>query len=375
MDSDVAQNSSHTSRWLALWEVVAVVGLIEVYLWFLKGTSHKLSKNMVVISIVAAVGFSFWNHRPQLPEKTSLVQSWLKILVGSVLLASILMLCAWGLGVINVDSYSSFWAKFLSDQTWWKRKVGTVVAQQIALQLCLLPACMTLCKSRWKGIALSSFLFGMIHSPNPYLMLITIAGGCFWCWMWLDSRRMMPLICSHLLLAILAREYCNDALYNMRVGAKVLDLFQQSVQSASGESFINDPMLLRGEWNALKVEGDEVTCRGWAVDVRKRQLIDELVVYSAVDQVLSRFPVERVHSDYSQEVCGPNVQEAGFRLRLPLKYFRGAVKIYAYRDGIGYSRLLYMPEKTPDKKCNPYVAARKRMREERIAKAHKRNVH
>lgn len=80
--------------------------------------------------------------------------------------------------------------------------------------------------------------------------------------------RLVPLICSHLLLAILAREYCNDALYNMRVGAKVLDLFPQTVRSASGESFVNDPMLLSGAWDALKIEGDEVTCQGWAADVR-----------------------------------------------------------------------------------------------------------
>jgi membrane protease YdiL (CAAX protease family) len=367
VDSDALQNSSPRSRWLALGEIIVVVGLIEVYLWFLKGTSYQLSKNLAVISIVATVGFSVWNHRHQLPDKTSITQSWLKALVGSVVLASILMFCAWVLGVINLDSYSSFWAKFVADQTWWKRKFGTVVAQQVALQLCLLPACITLLKKRWGGIVLSGFLFGMIHSPNPYLMLITIAGGCFWCWMWIDSRRMMPLICSHLLLAILAREYCNDALYNMRVGAKVLDLFPQCVQSATGDSFVNDPMLLRGEWNALKIEEGEVICQGWAVDTRQRQLVDELIVYTAIDQGLSRFPVVRFHSDYTQRVYGPHVHEAGFRIRLPLSDFRQAVKIYAYRKGIGYSELVYVPGQSQDEKRNPYLAATHKVSQERMA--------
>lgn len=279
MDSDIAQNSRHSSRWLALGEIIGVVGLIEVYLWFLKGTSYKFSKNLVVVSIVALVGISIWNHRHELPEKASIARSWGKVLLGSFILAIFLLFGAWAIGVINVDSYSSFWAKLVSDQTWWKRKFGTVVVQQVALQLCLLPACLSLCKNKWLGVSLAALLFGLIHSPNPYLMLITASAGFFWCWTWLGSRRLVPLICSHLLLAILAREYCNDDLYNMRVGAKVLDLFPQTVRSASGESFVNDPMLLSGAWDALKIEGDEVTCQGWAADVRNRELVDELVVY------------------------------------------------------------------------------------------------
>jgi len=182
VDSDIAQNSRHSSRWLALGEIIGVVGLIEVYLWFLKGTSYKFSKNLVVVSIVALVGISIWNHRHELPEKASIARSWGKVLLGSFILAIFLLFGAWAIGVINVDSYSSFWAKLVSDQTWWKRKFGTVVVQQVALQLCLLPACLSLCKNKWLGVSLAALLFGLIHSPNPYLMLITASAGFFWCW-------------------------------------------------------------------------------------------------------------------------------------------------------------------------------------------------
>lgn len=373
METSAAPNSTRWSRTWSFVEIVLIVGLIEYYLWFLKGTSYKLSKNLTVVSIVALVGLSAWRLRLHWPRKAALVPTWGKMLLGSSILAGIMLLAAWGLGVINTEAYSDFWAKIIGDQTWFKRKLGTVVAQQLALQLCLLPACVQFTNSRWGGILLAAGLFGLIHSPNPYLMLLTVFGGTFWCWVWLDTRRLAPLICSHLLLAVLAREYCNDALYNMRVGQKTLELFPVEVVTASGESFINDPMQFKGEWDVVRIEEDRVICRGWAADVRRRENIEELVVFADRDGKLRRFPVDGFLNEYVRESYGPKVANAGFEIHLPVELFLQRLRIYAYREGVGYCELPAVEGLMENHDRNPYLAAQRqhRQRVKQLAKSKK----
>ncbi|MBD3676502.1 MAG: CPBP family intramembrane metalloprotease [Planctomycetaceae bacterium] len=369
-----SRETPHPSVWLRLWslvEIVLIVGLIEAYLWFLKGTSDKMTKNLVVVAIVALVGFSIWRLRDFRPQKAGWFSVWVKTVVGSLIMAGVMLLAAWGVGVINTAAYSDFWAKIIGDDSWFQRKMGTVVAQQIALQLCLLPACVQLTNRRWGGIALAATLFSLIHSPNPYLMLLTVFGAAFWCWVWLDSRRLVPLICSHLLLAVLAREYCNDALYNMRVGHSTLDLFPVEITTSSGESFVNDPMQFKGEWNVLRIDEDQVVCTGWVADVRRRELVDQLVVVADIEGRPRRIEFDGIPNDDVRNSYGPKIADSGFELSLPLDLFQQSVRLFAYRDGIGYGEVLAAEEVFRDQSRNPFHAARleQQKKQDRLAKS------
>lgn len=364
--------------WRRLWscvEVLSIVGLIEFYLWFLKGTPQKFYKNVTVALIVTLVGFSIWRLRNCVPPKKNWLSAWIKVIAGSALLSGVMLTAAWTLEILNTEAYSDFWAKIISDQTWFKRKLGTVVAQQVALQLCLLPACLQLTNSRWGGTLLAAVLFGLIHSPNPYLMLLTLVAGVFWCWMWLDSRRIVPLVCSHIFLAVLAREYCNDALYNMRVGRDTLELFPVEVVAASGESFINDPMQFKGEWDVVEIEDGRVICRGWAADVRRREKVEELVVFADVDGTPRRFPLDGFLNEYVRESYGPKIEDSGFEFSLPVELFLQRVRIFAYREGVGYGEIPAAEEMLRDRERNPYHAAQvdHRRRVQRLARSRHEN--
>jgi hypothetical protein len=73
----------------------------------------------------------------------------------------------------------------------------------------------------------------MFHLPNPILMLFTLIGGSVWLANYQHSREMLPLVGSHLILAVLAAAFGGEYMLNMRVGASCLDLFPTPISSAS----------------------------------------------------------------------------------------------------------------------------------------------
>lgn len=47
------------------------------------------------------------------------------------------------------------------------------------------------------GVLLAAAIFACLHLPNPFLVLVTFAGGLAWCWIYSRHPNIMPLALSH----------------------------------------------------------------------------------------------------------------------------------------------------------------------------------
>jgi membrane protease YdiL (CAAX protease family) len=79
--------------------------------------------------------------------------------------------------------------------------------------------------SRTGSIALSAFLFALLHVPNPFLTLMTLIGAIGWCAIFSRYPNFVPLGVSHA-IATLALLYAFDdgVTGRLRVGYAYLKL-------------------------------------------------------------------------------------------------------------------------------------------------------
>lgn len=117
---------------------------------------------------------------------------------------------------------------------WIGTKVPAVVGQQLFLNLLLMPLLIRVVQNVSASVFIGAAIFSALHMPNPLLMLLTLVGGTVWITSYHQSRRLLPLIASHLILAVFAAAFGGEYLLNMRVGKSCLELIPTSMQSRSG---------------------------------------------------------------------------------------------------------------------------------------------
>src|SRR6185312_6780493 len=72
-----------------------------------------------------------------------------------------------------------------------------------------------------KSVFLVAAAFSLVHLPNPFLSLITFAGGLVWAAVYQRQPNLFALALSHALVSItLALTLSQDLFYNLRVGFK-----------------------------------------------------------------------------------------------------------------------------------------------------------
>lgn len=74
--------------------------------------------------------------------------------------------------------------------------------QQTLFQFYMLGRLRTLCPSLHPlaQSALNGLIFGLVHAPDPEIMLLAALGGTLWSWLYLRYRRLWPLAVSHALV-------------------------------------------------------------------------------------------------------------------------------------------------------------------------------
>jgi len=128
-------------------------------------------------------------------------QAWLRVVVFTVVAGGLIFLIGWWTGACRLDSLTFVWDKSLVE--FLVSKLPTVVGQQLLLQLFLLPILLRLTGRTTTAIAGGALIFALLHLPNPLLMVLTLIGGAFWMASYKRSGRLLPLICSHCVLATL----------------------------------------------------------------------------------------------------------------------------------------------------------------------------
>jgi membrane protease YdiL (CAAX protease family) len=205
-------------------ELIAVVGLLELELWYLRSKVPGWQNVLLYGAIVAIILLSHDRRRREglssFDAVVGLGWAWVEALVAFAGLSALLVIGATFLG----DSNETFEFLFLDKPpirlaNWLVGKFGAALAQQLALQMFLWPVCYELTRSRRAGTALAATIFGLIHLPSPLLVGITMLAGVIWICLYRRSGRLEPLVFCHMVLATLAHGSLPERLtYDMRVG-------------------------------------------------------------------------------------------------------------------------------------------------------------
>ena len=100
------------------------------------------------------------------------------------------------------------------------------IAQQFILQGVIFVRFETLFKSARVAAFAASLLFGLLHIPNPVLMLVTFCGGFLLCLRFSRDRDVLPLGIAHFIVGVALAVSLPDAvLRHMRVGLGYIHFF------------------------------------------------------------------------------------------------------------------------------------------------------
>jgi len=302
-------------------ELIIFLALLELLLWLRHGPYVAAVQGTAVIAILVTVGLSlrrglpsgrFLQSRAVAPSR-----AWLLALAFTGGAAAVLIVAGrwmnWWVGGLHFD-FGGLTGWRVSG--WWLGKLVVVAAQQLLLQFFLLPRVHELTGRRGPTLVLSSLVFGAMHLPNYLLAGLTAVAAPVWCSMYLRTRRVVPLILSHLILAVVARAACGDAIHHMRVGAAVLPLLPRIVAAADGSELRVAPRAVEGFLDRCSTEGERAICTGWAADLDRRQPATEIVVLAAGS--LHRYPATMLpRPDVAAEFHLPAIERCGFRIDLP----------------------------------------------------------
>jgi membrane protease YdiL (CAAX protease family) len=333
-DSDArtppAASSNNSAVWLRpLLELVVVVGSLELILFPLHDSALKILVPIPVVVLLCVAVRSTRRTgrtvRPAIVRGCSARLAWGRMLLLSAIGGLLFVgMVEWLELLPNADS------KLASRGVthWLIRKFPTVVVQQVGLQLFVLPACFEIFRRRWIAVGVSAALFALVHLPNLPLMALTFCSGAVWCSLYLRTGRVVPLIVSHLALAVLAAELAGHSLYHMRVGAGCLKMLPWQIDSKDGRSFTVVPESLVGCMDACRSTTEGFVCRGWVLDRRCTASVDGLFI--VIDGSVHRFDLSghRHRHKAAADMYGTPEQElCGFELVLPDGLMSGAESI------------------------------------------------
>jgi membrane protease YdiL (CAAX protease family) len=223
-------------------ELLVVVGLLEAELWFLRANGPGWLNVIVYVTIVAVAWLSHERRRRAgfvaTFREVGTLRAWIEVFAACAILSAILMFAARMVG----DSSETFEFVFLDKPPgkllqWVAGKFAAALAQQLALQLFLWPACFEITRGRTSGAVLAATIFGLIHLPSPSLVTITSLAGVVWIVLYQRSGRLAPLVVSHMILATLAHGALPERLtFDMRVGSTAVADFKRFEQ-------LNDPRI------------------------------------------------------------------------------------------------------------------------------------
>lgn len=207
-------------------ELSLAVGLLELDLWSVRVLQSGWLRASIYLLLAALFCFSWRRRNAKKPAAAPMGRAWLMTLAVTCGLAVAVAVAGW----LVREPYEGCWRGLLRRRpgelrTWLGIKAMVVLGQQIGLLGLLWPLCRDLMGRRGLGLLLACALFGVLHLPSLALVAITGTAALAWVVVYQHTGRLLPLVASHLLLAVLAHGLLPERLvYNMRVGAQAADL-------------------------------------------------------------------------------------------------------------------------------------------------------
>ena len=219
--------SSHAiigDRALAAWEIASVVSSILIAEWILSAVAGR-SKFVVAIPITLAFVFMICSHRLRSETLRDLgfrfdnfLRAGKLLLLPMLLAAGISLLAGWQLGEgINFLRWHS--ERPILGQLFLGFGWGLV--QQYVLQSFINRRAQIVRGPGWFSIILVAAIFGGLHLPNPWLTVITFAGGVIWAAVYQRAPNIFSLAVSHSVMTwVLVSTLPSSALNHLRIGFK-----------------------------------------------------------------------------------------------------------------------------------------------------------
>ena len=107
---------------------------------------------------------------------------------------------------------------------WMLRRLALALIQQAVLQLFLWPVARQVLRSDWLTTAVVASVFGLFHLPSLSFAVATALAAALWLTLYRRSRRLLPLVVSHAVLAAGASLLPEGLLYDMAVGRPALEI-------------------------------------------------------------------------------------------------------------------------------------------------------
>jgi hypothetical protein len=259
-------------------------------------------------------------------------RAWSVVVMATLVAMSLGTLAAMALG--EWPRPQSFAPLSKSPQHWLLVKLPTVLVQQIALQLFIVPSLTLGLGKSARATVIGASIFAALHLPNPLLVGLTWVAGFVWIKLYLRYRQLGPLVVSHFCLAVAAASLGGEYILNMRVGLKCVSLFPRSMQTASGRIKIL-PNAILGRVEELTQLNDVLFVRGIAQDQWHESEISEFCLIDEQRAALIRIAPESIRA------VARDGKASGFELRIPVRAVRGGTnwEVYAANARGWFSKL------------------------------------
>jgi hypothetical protein len=193
---------------------VAILAIVLIYTWLLepRGVAVVIPATVVLVfAVSSALTSRTWGLDAK--ALTAGLRATFLFTVPSVLV----VLCI-GAAVGTLHDRGSFLRDFAALVPW-----GT--AQQWVLQVVVLREARRLTSPN-KSIVLAAFLFALVHTPNPFLMVMTFVGALGWCAIFIRYPTIIPLGMSHAIATLAVLYAFDDGITGrLRIGHAYLRLW------------------------------------------------------------------------------------------------------------------------------------------------------
>jgi len=211
--------SSPIAKGLAIWEIVSVITSCLIAEWVVFAFVGR-SKAVIAIPVILALGLMIISHRERgetlrdIGFRTDNLASAARVLLLATIGAVVLILL--------VAAYLSGYSIVLAP---WRHRFFALplwaLFQQYALNGFINRRAQMAFGTGLPSILVAALAFSLVHLPNPFLAVLTLAGGLIWAAAYQRQPNLFALALSHTVVSItIALTVPTNWLSNLRVGFK-----------------------------------------------------------------------------------------------------------------------------------------------------------
>ena len=221
-EQDRDETVGQEARVLAFWEIVSLASTALIAVWAVLALAT--TRWMLVFPVALAFSFIILSHR--IRHETAREVGWrtdnfleaLRLLALPMIGAALVMgVIGWLMGSLRFampeKRTALLWLPFAG--------VAWGLTQQYVLQGFFNRRAQMVWGKGWISVFVVAFIFALIHLPNWWLALATLAGGIIWAWVYQRAPNLLALGLSHGVMTwVLISCVPESALQSLRVGFK-----------------------------------------------------------------------------------------------------------------------------------------------------------